>query len=139
MHAPADPKPDTSRRWLCFHEAGYIVVAAAIGITIRPRRQALRCYEGDLAHDYLKADLEKLAVVAMAGHEALARVGGGGDRDPLTAGDLLFREYLRDPHCSRALIPQHINQRMTELTRTAKRHVAENWREIEALAARMAS
>ena len=92
----------TDQSQIAFHDAAFAVVGRALNIAIRPgvQRCGLRLFAGDVFmawEDRNSAeDLERMAVVAFAGHIALNRYQDGtqGDRDELLAKDLVFTGLL---------------------------------------------
>ena len=129
------------------HDAALEVVGRALDVAIRPpaQRCGLRLFEGDVFMAWKDRnsaeDLERMAVVALAGRLALTsyQEGTRGDRDELLAGDLIFAGLLA--RYGHGLMPTfirgYIRNRMTELTSEAGRLVAKHWPAIEAEAARL--
>ena len=136
MHGTT-PQPD--RRPLQLHEAAYSVIARALGIEIRPRRETLRCFNGDLRWPYGADDIEAMATIALSGRAALAREGLDGDRDQLLASDLIFEELIArfGSAAGKATVRQYVTTRLAELTDRAAQLIDEHWPAIEAAAARL--
>jgi hypothetical protein len=124
-----------------FQQAGYIVAAAALGITLRPTRLTiLRRYADDVfdVEDNVKAAdadgtgmaiFEKMALVMLAGTHALQRFAPSGwDRSGVEARELVwcaleeYEGYIKE-HLS-AL--REFNIRVAELSEEARTFVAQH-------------
>jgi hypothetical protein len=130
---------------VAYHDAAFAVIGRALDIAIRPPAQqsGLRLFEGDVFMAWkarnAAEDLERMAVVALAGHIALNRYQEGtqGDRDELMAKDLIFTGLLvrYGPALLPGFVRSYVRNRATELTAEAEHLVAKHWPAIEAEAA----
>lgn len=133
--------------WLiACHNAALTIAGRVLGVAIRPpsQRSGLRLFRGDVFeddNDRSAEGLERLALVALAGHAALARIkDGADDRDDLLARDLVFAGLYKryGPSLTPSFVRGYIRSRTAELTNEAERLVGESWTAIEAEAERQA-
>lgn len=129
------------RSLIAYHDAALTIIGRALDIAIRPpaRRSGLRLHEGDIFpndNDRSAEGLERMAVVALAGHFALNKHqrGAHGDRDDLLARDLVFSGLLAryGPALLPGFVRTYVKTRMAELTAEAGRLVDEHWPAIQA-------
>lgn len=121
---------------IAYHDAALTIIGRALDIAIRPpgQRSGLRLFRGDIFtddNDHSPEGLESMAVVALAGHFALARIqDGAGDRDELLAQDLVFAGlYARyGAALQPGFVRTYIRSRLAELnqgSRSPGRHALE--------------